>query len=78
MKAIVCSQHGTAENLGLEDQWPEPQCGPKDVIVDVKAAGLNFPDTLIIAGKYQIQPPLPFIPFGPHFIIIYILSFLKI
>jgi NADPH2:quinone reductase len=62
MKAIVCSQHGTAENLSLENQWPEPECGAHDVVVDVKAAGLNFPDTLIIAGKYQVQPPLPFIP----------------
>ncbi|MEM7359603.1 MAG: NADPH:quinone oxidoreductase family protein [Pseudomonadota bacterium] len=62
MKALVCSQHGTVEDLNLETDWPEPECGPKEVIVDVKSAGLNFPDTLIIAGKYQIQPPMPFIP----------------
>lgn len=62
MKALVCSQHGTVEDLNLESDWPNPECGPKEVIVDVKSAGLNFPDTLIIAGKYQIQPPMPFIP----------------
>lgn len=64
MKAIVCHQLGTVEKLTLEAQWPEPECGATDVVVDVKAAGLNFPDTLIIAGKYQIQPSLPFIPGG--------------
>jgi len=62
MKALVCKQHGTAENLSLENEWPDPECGASEVIVDVKAAGLNFPDTLIIAGKYQVQPPMPFIP----------------
>ena len=62
MKAIVCTQHGTVEDLNLEADWPAPECGAKEVIVDVKAAGLNFPDTLIIAGKYQVQPPMPFIP----------------
>lgn len=62
MKALVCKQHGNVEDLSLEANWPDPVCGPKEVIVDVKAAGLNFPDTLIIAGKYQVQPEMPFIP----------------
>jgi NADPH2:quinone reductase len=62
MKALVCKQHGSVEDLSLEENWPEPKCGPREVIVDVKAAGLNFPDTLIIAGKYQVQPEMPFIP----------------
>lgn len=62
MKAIVCSELGNADKLKLELDWSEPECGADDVVVDVKAAGINFPDTLIIAGKYQIQPQLPFIP----------------
>ena len=62
MRALVCKELGTAQQLSLEDNWPDPTPGPKEVIVDVKAAGLNFPDTLIIAGKYQVQPELPFIP----------------
>ena len=62
MKALVCKSHGTAENLSLETEWPEPIIGADDVLVDVKAAGLNFPDTLIIEGKYQVKPELPFIP----------------
>ena len=62
MRALVCKELGTAHQLTLEHNWPDPTPGPKEVIVDVKAAGLNFPDTLIIAGKYQVQPELPFIP----------------
>lgn len=62
MKALICKQHGTVENLSLEQNWPEPECGPNEVVVDIKAAGLNFPDTLIIEGKYQVQPDMPFIP----------------
>ncbi len=62
MRALVCKELGTANQLSLENNWPDPVPGPKEVIVDVKAAGLNFPDTLIIAGKYQVQPELPFIP----------------
>lgn len=62
MKALVCSQHGSAADLRLETDWAEPKCGPTDVLVDVKAAGINFPDTLMIAGKYQFQPAMPFVP----------------
>ena len=47
----------------LEDV-AEPVAGPDDVLVDVRAAALNFPDVLKIAGKYQSQPPLPFSPGG--------------
>lgn len=62
MKALVCKELGPVEKLDLEQDWPAPECGPKDVVVDVKAAGLNFPDTLIIEGKYQVKPEMPFIP----------------
>jgi NADPH2:quinone reductase len=43
------------------DDWPEPQAGPGEVLVDVKAAALNFPDLLMIQGLYQERPPLPFV-----------------
>ncbi|TGD76045.1 NADPH:quinone oxidoreductase family protein [Mangrovimicrobium sediminis] len=62
MKAIVCRAHGPAETLELAQDWPEPECGPGEVLLEVKAAGLNFPDLLMIQGKYQTQPDLPFVP----------------
>lgn len=64
MRALLCKEHGMADKLDLVDDWPEPQPGPDDVQIDIKAAGLNFPDVLIIQGKYQFQPELPFIPGG--------------
>lgn len=61
MKAIVCTQWGGPEHLQLQDiAVPEP--GPRQLRVRVAAAGVNFPDTLIIQKKYQVQPPLPFTP----------------
>ncbi|MCB1853258.1 MAG: NADPH:quinone oxidoreductase family protein [Pseudomonadales bacterium] len=62
MKAVVCKEHGLPNKLELVSDWPEPELGAHDVLVDVKAAGLNFPDVLIIQGKYQFQPELPFVP----------------
>ena len=64
MKALVCKELGLADKLELAENWAEPELGENDVLIDVKAAGLNFPDVLIIQGKYQIQPELPFIPGG--------------
>jgi NADPH2:quinone reductase len=64
MKALVCKELGLADKLELVNDWAEPELGEHDVLIDVKAAGLNFPDVLIIQGKYQIQPELPFIPGG--------------
>ncbi|MFV8817655.1 NADPH:quinone oxidoreductase family protein [Haliea sp. E17] len=62
MKAIVCREHGPAESLQLVNDWDLPDCGPGEVRVAVKAAGLNFPDLLMIQGKYQTQPDMPFVP----------------
>jgi len=62
MKAVVCKELGMPEKLELVADWPEPEMGEHDVKIRVKAAGLNFPDVLIIQGKYQFQPELPFIP----------------
>ncbi len=59
MKAVVCNKLGPAEMLALEDV-AEPAVGPDDILVDMQAASLNFPDVLQIQGKYQVQPPLPF------------------
>lgn len=61
MKAILCKQPGGPDDLTLET-IPDPQAGPGQAIVKVAAAGLNFFDTLIIAGKYQVKPPFPFSP----------------
>tara|TARA_B100000287_G_scaffold381254_1_gene385496 strand:+ start:870 stop:1847 length:978 start_codon:yes stop_codon:yes gene_type:complete len=64
MKALVCSEHGLADKLNLVDDWPTSELGEHDVRIQVKAASLNFPDVLIIQGKYQFQPELPFVPGG--------------
>jgi len=61
MKAIICEQWGGPESLKLMDvALPEP--GPRQVRIRVAAAGVNFPDVLIIQKKYQMQPALPFSP----------------
>ncbi|MCB1650157.1 MAG: NADPH:quinone oxidoreductase family protein [Pseudomonadales bacterium] len=61
MKALVCHQYGPAEQLALET-WKDPQPDKDQVLIEVHAASINFPDTLQIQGKYQFQPPMPFIP----------------
>jgi NADPH2:quinone reductase len=61
MKAIVCHSYGPPENLALEEV-ADPIPGENQAVVEVFAASLNFPDTLQIQGKYQFQPPMPFIP----------------
>ena len=61
MKAIVCETYGPPSSLVYKDiEIQSP--GPKEVQVDIKACSLNFPDTLIIQGKYQFKPELPFVP----------------
>ncbi|MCY7351003.1 MAG: NADPH:quinone oxidoreductase family protein [Cytophagaceae bacterium] len=63
MKALLCKTFGPPESLVLEDvESPKPGVG--QVLIEVKACGVNFPDTLIIGGKYQFKPPLPFAPGG--------------
>ena len=61
MKAVLCREWGPAETLVVEDV-PAKDPGPGEVRVRVKAAGVNFPDVLIIQKKYQMQPALPFTP----------------
>lgn len=63
MRAIVCEEYGSAESLKImERELPALKSG--EVRIDVRAAGINFPDALVIAGKYQVKPPLPFVPGG--------------
>lgn len=61
MRAIVCRQWGPPEALELvELSAPRPAAG--EVLVSVRAAGVNFPDALMVQGQHQIKPPLPFVP----------------
>ncbi len=61
MRAIVCTDWGTPDTLTLQD-IPAPTPGPGQVAIDVHACGLNFADTLMIQGKYQVRPDFPFSP----------------
>ncbi len=61
MKAVLCKAFGPPESLVIEDIEPLKP-GKGQVVISVKACGVNFPDTLIIQGKYQSKPPFPFIP----------------
>lgn len=61
MKALRCSAHGPLDGLALEE-LPEPAAGPGEVVVEVRAAAVNFSDILIVQGRYQVAPPLPFTP----------------
>ncbi|MEH6500505.1 MAG: NADPH:quinone oxidoreductase family protein [Pseudoalteromonas distincta] len=63
MKAVLCKSFGPPSNLVLEET-ADPVAKPNEVIIDIHAAGVNFPDTLIIEGKYQLKPPFPFSPGG--------------
>jgi NADPH2:quinone reductase len=63
MKAILCREYGPPSALRVESV-PEPHAGPGQLLLRVEACGVNFPDTLIIEGKYQQKPPMPFIPGG--------------
>ena len=61
MRAVLCRAWGGPETLTVEEvATPEP--GPGEVRIRMLAAGVNFPDVLIIQKKYQVQPPLPFTP----------------
>lgn len=55
MKAVVCKAYGPPESLVLEEVEP-PRPGKGQVVIGVRAVGVNFPDTLLIAGKYQVKP----------------------
>jgi NADPH2:quinone reductase len=63
MRTVVCKQLGPLSDLVLED-GDRPTPGDGQVVVDVKAAGVNFVDGLLCQGQYQIKPPVPFYPGG--------------
>ncbi|HEX7784517.1 MAG TPA: NADPH:quinone oxidoreductase family protein [Sphingobium sp.] len=63
MRAMLCKEYGPPEMLRLEDV-ASPKPGEGQVLVSVKACGINFPDALIIENKYQFKPELPFSPGG--------------
>ena len=61
MKALICNEFGSTKNLTL-DEVKSPEPGAGQVLIDVHAAGINFPDVLTVQGKYQFKPSLPFTP----------------
>ena len=61
MKAMVCEQFGPPESLVLRE-LPDPMPKDDEVVIAVRASSVNFPDTLIIQGKYQYRPEFPFSP----------------
>jgi NADPH2:quinone reductase len=63
VKVIVCKEFGPPENLVLEEV-DDPKAGPGELVIEARAATVTFPDTLMIADKYQFKAPLPFIPGG--------------
>src|SRR5258708_13312624 len=63
MKAVLCKAYGLPESLVIEDIEPLKP-GRGQAVIGVRACGVNFPDTLIIQGKYQFKPATPFSPGG--------------
>ena len=61
MRAVVCDAFSEPEDLEIR-QLDTPPCGPTQVRVHVWASGVNFVDALFVQGRYQIRPPLPFVP----------------
>lgn len=61
MRALVCNEYGSTQNMAVE-QRDDLEPGEGQVLIDVRGAGVNFPDILTVEGKYQFKPPLPFIP----------------
>lgn len=61
MRALVCREYGPVSGLSVAE-LPDPVPGEKEVVVRVEAAGLNYPDALVVQGKYQVKPALPFVP----------------
>ena len=63
MKALLSREPGGPETLELAD-LPDPEPGPGQLLVRVRACAINYPDVLIIEDKYQFRPPRPFAPGG--------------
>ncbi len=63
MKALICSHFGLPETLEVGELC-DPLPGPDQILIEVEACGVNFPDVLLIQNKYQFKPELPFSPGG--------------
>ena len=63
MRALICNEFGPVESHKIEEV-DDPIAGPGQVVVDIKATGISFPDVLIVQGLYQFKPPFPFSPGG--------------
>ncbi|MGH8261068.1 MAG: NADPH:quinone oxidoreductase family protein [Steroidobacteraceae bacterium] len=61
VRAVVVSGFGPPENITVEER-PSPVPRPNEAVVRVHAAGVNYADLLMVTGKYQVKPPLPFVP----------------
>lgn len=61
MRALTCTAFDEPETLTVTEQ-PTPTPGPGEVLIRVQAASVNYPDALMVQGKYQVRPPLPFTP----------------
>jgi NADPH2:quinone reductase len=61
MHAVICREYGPPETLEFAE-IPTPTPGPGQVLLDVHGCGVNFGDTLVVQGKYQVKPPVPFSP----------------
>ena len=61
MRALLCREFGSPARLAVE-RVPKPTPAPGEVLIDVRACGVNFPDLLMVTGEYQVRPPLPFTP----------------
>jgi NADPH:quinone reductase len=61
VRALLCREYGPIDRLKVEEV-PSPRPGANEVLVEVKASALNFPDALLVQGLYQVKPPLPFSP----------------
>jgi NADPH2:quinone reductase len=61
LRALLCTEFGPVANLRVAEVPPTPP-GGRDVVIRVAAAGMNYPDALLVEGRYQFKPKLPFVP----------------
>jgi NADPH2:quinone reductase len=61
VRAIICNEFGPIDQLTLEER-PNPTPGAGEILIEIHAAGVNFPDGLMVRGEYQVKPPRPFTP----------------
>ena len=61
MRAVVVDAFGSFEGLPIREM-PDPECGSGDILIEIHATAVNYVDMLLIGGKHQVRPPLPFIP----------------